>query len=218
MNVNIWWQDLAGRSPPSDDSDFEGRKSHKIFNHQKISGHIHFLKECNTNTSWDMKNDSDIYSGHKTLLKISIYQFNKTSSGVTEAEPPRDRYHEAVVVIHWRVGNRWWYAGLCHNWGDFEGHDEWDVCVLKSIILNLTLGIQGSDPHTYKSTGCSLQIPYQCRSRFRFSNTDKNIPFKLNISSHCVAHGLKWLFCVFFIAGGARHHFAKGAKILWNAW
>lgn len=45
-----------------------------------------------------MKNDSDIYSGHKTLLKISIYQFNKTSSGVTEAEPPRDRYHEAVVL------------------------------------------------------------------------------------------------------------------------
>lgn len=89
---------MAGRSPPSDDSDFEGRKSHQIFNHQKISGHIHFPKECNTNTSWDMKNDSDIYSGHKTLLKISIYQFNKTSSGVTEAEPPRDRYHEAVVV------------------------------------------------------------------------------------------------------------------------
>lgn len=59
-----------------------------------------------------MKNDSDIYSGHKTLLKISIYQFNKTSSGVTEAEPPRDRYHEAVVVEHWRVGNRWWYAGF----------------------------------------------------------------------------------------------------------
>lgn len=28
-----------------------------------------------------MKNDSDFYSGHKTLLKISIYQFNKTSSG-----------------------------------------------------------------------------------------------------------------------------------------
>lgn len=45
-----------------------------------------------------MKNDLDIYSGHKTLLKISIYQFNKTSSGVTEAEPPRDRYHEAVVL------------------------------------------------------------------------------------------------------------------------
>lgn len=53
-----------------------------------------------------MKNDSDIYSGHKTLLKISIYQFNKTSSGVTEAEPPRDRYHEAVVVIYRIVGNR----------------------------------------------------------------------------------------------------------------
>lgn len=90
---------------------------------------------------------------------------------------------------------------LCHNWGDFEGHDERDVCVLKLIILNLTLGIQGSDPHTYKSTGCSLQIPYQCRSRFRFSNTDKNIPFKLNISSHCVAHGLKRLFCVILLQG-----------------
>lgn len=60
-----------------------------------------------------MKNDSDIYSGHKTLLKISIYQFNKTSSGVTEAE---HRYHEAVVCSRCTLKSRkqvmicWFYV------------------------------------------------------------------------------------------------------------
>lgn len=161
-----------------------------------------------------MKNDSDIYSGHKTLLKISIYQFNKTSSGVTEAEPPRDRYHEALVIIQQsrkQVMICWFYV---------------IIGVILRVVMNEmsvylvdhtqhhTGDSRHCDPQAYKSTDCSLQIPYQCRSLAFAPPTWQKNPFKLNISSHCVAHGLKWLFCVFFITEGARHHFAKGAKIL----
>lgn len=51
-----------------------------------------------------MKNDSDFYSGHKTLLKISIYQFNKTSSGARPFS-----FGESLItipVLNRHIGNR----------------------------------------------------------------------------------------------------------------
>ena len=44
-------------------------------------GMFSFTKRMQYKHQLEYENDSDFYSGHKTLLKISIYQFNKTSSG-----------------------------------------------------------------------------------------------------------------------------------------
>lgn len=201
MNVNIWWQDLAGRSPPSDDSESEGRKSHKIFNNQKISGRIHFPKECNTNTSWDMKNDSDIYSGHKTLLKISIYQFNKTSSGVTEAEPPRDRYHEALVIVQQsrkQVMICWFYV---------------IIGVILRVVMN-EMSVYLVD-HTQHHTGDSRQWPTSIQvywllptnsipmsfPRFRSSNMAKKSLQTKHFISLCGTWFEMAFLCIFYYRG-----------------